>query len=79
MYITPHGSTSNDGADIVSLQTDPTLSGMLHNQKSYPAAQAKAPGEGWKLKIKQADFDLVADAVDDIALLFEFSAASMAS
>lgn len=75
VYVTPHGSMSNDGVDIFSLQTDPILSGMLHNQKSYPAAQAKAPGEGWKLKIKQTDFDLVAEAVDDIALLCEYSAA----
>jgi hypothetical protein len=74
VYVTPNGSTPNDAADTVSLQTDPTLSGILHNQKSYPAAQAKAPGEGWKLKIKQADFDTIAAVLDDIALLFEFSA-----
>jgi hypothetical protein len=72
VYITPHGSTPNDALDRVSLQADPTLTGMLHQQKSYPAAQPKTPGADWRIRIKAADFDTVANATDDIGLLAEF-------
>jgi hypothetical protein len=74
VYVTPHGATPSDTLDKLSLQADPTLSGMLHQRKSYPAAQAKTPGAGWGIRIRAADFDIVGDAIDDIALLTEFSA-----
>jgi len=74
-YLTPPGTGPSETNDRISLETDTTLGGLLHKERSYPKGQEKEPGPTWTLKVKSADVPKLAKTLDNIALVFEYSVA----
>lgn len=77
LYLTPAGdapdTNQNDNNDAIKLEADPTLNGLLHEEKSY-IGNEKGVGD-WSLKIAKTDYTPLASALDDIWLLFEYGVA----
>ena len=73
--LTPAGRTPDPASDRITLEPDGLLSGIPHKQRSYPQGQEPAPGDDWRLKIGAAEFEPVADALDDIQILVQYEVA----
>ena len=73
IFVTPPGATPTEASDVVSLESDATLSGALYNARSYPMGQEKSAGPSWTVKVKGEDFAQLAESLDDVGLLFGYS------
>ena len=71
-FLTPAGTAPNEGNDLIELEADSSLGGMLHKQKLYPVGQEKSVG-AWTLRIKSADFALIANQLENIFILFAYA------
>lgn len=69
--LTPPDTPPDDANDQFTLEVDPTLGGILHQQKSFEIALGE-----WTLKVKSDDFAAAANAIDDIWIVCEYSTAT---
>jgi hypothetical protein len=71
IYLTPANAAPNDTNDKLTLEPDPLLNGLLHKVKTYQG-QEKELGDGWRLRIKGADFGTLASDLADISMVFQY-------